>query len=290
LPASPTTAFTEQPTIYVHLGLSRAASTFLQREVFPKFRGIVCFAKREYRHRNEVLSHARGERFLFSHEGISRKRERLEALHRDFPRCRPILVLRRQDRWLASRYKYQIHKRGYCSFDLFLERFEEEVERGEQEPACFAPYLDRLETSFGRRPLLLFHEELVADPLNAIRILAEGVGARIDEGDFQLRQLNASLKNGRLQALRRLDTRFAYHRRPRRPGLRRRLDKGLRDTRVAAASLVAALRPTSGQQDEASIVPPEQLEALRKHYAADWAACLDYARRDRELLIHPEPP
>jgi hypothetical protein len=279
-----------QEAVYVHLGLSRAASTFLQTEVFPKFRGIVCFPKRDYRHRMEVLSRARGKRVLFSHEGISRRRERLEALQRDLPDCHPILVLRRQDRWLASRYKYQLHKRGYLPFESFLERFEREVETGDREPAYFAPYLERLEKSFGKRPLVVLHEELIAEPWGAIRILADGVGARIDEDDFQLRSLNASLKDEELQILRRMDTRVGYRRRSRGPGLRRRLENALRDARVGVASLVAATRRASGQQEKLAIAPPEQLEALRERYAEDWAACLSYVWQDRELLIDPEAP
>jgi len=284
------TALGEQRTIYVHLGLSRAASTFLQQEVFPRFRGITCFPKRDYRNRIEILSRSQGERFLFSHEGISRKPERLEALRRDFPQCQPILVLRRQDRWLASRYRYQLHKRGYCPFHVFLEHFEREVESGEREAAYFAPYLQRLEKAFGRRPLLLLHEELIAEPLSAIRILAEGVGAQIDEHDFQQRQLNASLSDERLLALRRFDTRFGYHRRARHSGIGEHFDKALRDARVVVASLIAALLPSSSRENRPSMIPPEELDAVRSRYAADWAACLDYLRRDRELLIAPDPP
>jgi len=237
-----------------------------------------------------VLSRARGERFLFSHEGISGRRERLEALQRDLPHCHPILVLRRQDHWLASRYKYQLHTRGYLSFESFLEGFERDVESGEREPAYRAPYLDRLETNFGKRPLVILHEELIAEPLGAIRILADGVGARIDEDDFQLQRLNTSLKDEELQILRRMDTRFGCRRKPRHRGFRGRLERGLRDARVAVASLVAATRRTSGQQEKLAIVPPEQLEALRERYAKDWAACLAYVRQDRELLIDPEAP
>ena len=77
------TTLPKQEAVYVHLGLSRAASTFLQTEAFPKLRGIVCFSKRD-------------------------------------------------------------------------------VEAGEREPAYFAPYLDRLETNFGKRPVVIFHEELTA--------------------------------------------------------------------------------------------------------------------------------
>ena len=283
------TARTEQPTIYVHLGLSRAASTFLQQEVFPKFRGIVCFPKRDYRNRVEVLSRSRGDRFLFSHEGISRKPERLEALERDFPHCRPILVLRRQDHWLASRYRYQLHKRGYCPFQVFLENFEREVERGERESPYFAPYLQRLEKRFGRRPLLLLHEELMADPTGAIRILAQGVGAQIDEDDFRPRRLNASLSDARLKALRHFDSRFGYRRQNRDPGSGLKLDKVLRDARVVVASLLTTLRASSTPEEGSRIIAPEDLHALQDRYAADWASCLEYLRQDRKLLIPPDP-
>jgi len=273
-------------TVFVHLGLSRAASTFLQRQVFPKFRGIVSFPKQDYRNRMELLAQTPGQRFLFSHEGISRRRERLQTLQRDLPSCRPILVLRRQDQWLASRYKYQLHKRGYCPFEVFLERFERDAEHGECEPAQFAPYLEQLEKSFGNRPLVLLHEELLAEPVAAIQLLADGVGAKVNMADLQLKQLNASLSDRRLQALRSFDTRFSYRRRRSGSVLAQRIDKGFRDIRVGVADLLARARPSRAAQ-HSSLVPPDQLEALRERYASDWEACLEYLQRDRELLIGP---
>ncbi len=116
--------------IYIHVGLHRTGTTFLQKYVFPKIRGIKYYDRyNRYRIRNFLLSIEDNENkpVLISDEGLSNynytDHEECSAykiadrLHTLFPSAKIIVVFRKKEEWIKSLYNYYVKIGGDKDFE-----------------------------------------------------------------------------------------------------------------------------------------------------------------------------
>jgi len=122
--------------IIIHVGLHRTASTFLQREVFPKMKSInfICQDNMPLRDLvlNAYLSH--GKVNLISEEGLSGYSQKTikqatraqiaKRLSKLFPDAEIILVTRNVDDWLLSMYKAFCNKPS-IKYEKWIKRIPE---------------------------------------------------------------------------------------------------------------------------------------------------------------------
>ena len=87
--------------IFFHVGVGRAASRWLQEQVFPRFRGVRYVPRTGFRQSPNVISRADDLPVLVSRQlGYREFTPSVAWFAREAPDARPILILRRHDEWL----------------------------------------------------------------------------------------------------------------------------------------------------------------------------------------------
>ena len=268
--------------IYLHLGMGKTGTKFLQYKVFPRFQGICYVQRTRYRKWDRIIPTLDCERVLASNEFDRQMKRECEKLARSFPGSVPILVVRRHGSYIASQYRRFV-KNGYRM--PFQEFFDLKNDRGYFSIAdlSYGSQLAMIEKIFGTPPLLFIYEELKSNPEAFVKEMADAIGAKVDldKIDFKPRhrsysekQLKAIMAAGKYLNLkkRRVFKNSGLH-------LLWRLYMGtLRYGILSFAKLLPdSLFPRS------PLIDPEDLNSIDKYFEEDWQYCLDY--RKKQSLI-----
>lgn len=278
--------------IYAHIGLPKTGSTFLQRYVFPEFKGIKYIKKRLFYKRKEIITPSKSHKFLLSHEciikanseGLIEDNARITSLSADYPQAKIILFFRRHDSWVKSKYFYYIRKNGYRTFDQYLD-LKDDSGLLKLEKLEYKRDIHLIEEYFSHKPLILFHEELVRNPYRTIAFLAEYMGITYQEKDIHFNPINVAFNQKQLKAIRLFNTFFRYKPSKNRVKTIRRIHKNIRKLAVHTVGLLSLGFPDFLLKNKEPLIPPEKLTHIRERFADDWQYCLDYARKQRELFL-----
>lgn len=273
------------PEVFFHAGTGRAASRWLQEQVFPVFRGVRYVARTRFKRSAGIVRRGGDLPVLVSRQlGHRELTPAVEWFARAAPAARPILVLRRHDEWLRSVYLREIKELRYVPFEAFVD-FERDEGVRPRSSALFRERIRVLEDHFEHRPLVLFFNELVEDPRGFVRTIADYVGASYDEAAISFRPSNRSYRDRQYRFLREAGRRW-----PARSGERSQ-PAPLRWLRVRGRRLAWHVGLALGRVAPERILSPdplltgEQLARVRACYEADWQACVDYARRHNPELV-----
>lgn len=281
--------------LFLHVGLHRTATTFLQRQIFPFWPGIEYLGKpwpvspsvsRELLLR--IFAAGEQTRLLYSSEalagpltpqfGVRREevaenwilvQERaLAALGERLPEARILIGFRHHEGFLSSLYRVYLRNGGTVRIEEF---FDPQNDEGiiKHEDLLFERRLRVIDRFFEREPFVFFYDDLIQRPDEIFEAMAlffgtpvpSGLESRID------RRLNAGLVGRRAKMLRllnHLDARTPSNRGPkgRRSGILR--SKIARMLRIDPVSL-SRLLPPGGE----SRLPDGHERFLRREYAED---------------------
>jgi hypothetical protein len=234
--------------ISFHIGLHKTGSTYLQKEVFPLYRG--CFVgsggkgecadalrhlagapDAEYRpraiqdlaqrleaeHGNVLLSREALGGLLWD-DPVSTGQRAAERIVELFSEVRVLISVRRQDDMLGSVYAQYVRQGGTQSPDAFAD---ESANERFFDPAYleYDRLVDAYLRALGRAQVLVLpYEKLAVDPQGVGEAIAAFVGATL-EGSCPARRRNPSLDPGSLEVLRRWNRRFRRSRFNRAPPL-----------------------------------------------------------------------
>jgi hypothetical protein len=139
--------------------------------------------------------------------------------------------------------------------------------------------LEALRTAFAHPPLVLFYEDMQADPWAVFDRMAHYMGASYRREAISLRPRHTSYSEHQLKVLRRCGP-YLKHigwKQVDFPPLRvaQRLTRLLTVYSVMSA---ARLLPEAAAPKE-PLIPTAQLEAIREAYQDDWARCVAFAQR-----------
>lgn len=289
-----------QARVFFHVGLGKAASTFLQYRFFPKLRGVRYIQRTQYKRApvrinswlsQDVAAENGAEASMAGAAAeaggahpILVSREFDQQLERECTRFRealpdaavqPLIVLRRQDGWLASQYRRHVKNGSPLRFQEFIDVAED---RGlwKRSDALFLPKLQFLEHCFGVRPMVYFHEDLKADAQRFFAAMAAEIGATLPEGGVSTRKLHASYSEDQLKWMRKASVRWFPE--PIAHGQTTWLQRRGRLLACYGVLYGSRLLPNAWS-GEAPLIEPQAMETVREHYAEDWAACRAYAVR-----------
>ena len=265
------------PRVFFHVGTGRAASRWLQERVFPRFRGVRYVPRTGFGQSPKAIARPEDLPVLVSRQlGYREFTPSVAWFAREAPDARPILVLRRHDEWLRSVWLREIKELRYVPFERFID-FERDAGVRPQSSALFRERIRVLEDHFRHRPLVLFFDQLVAEPKRFVRTIADYMGASYEEADISFRPTNRSYRDRQYRFLRAVG-RLRGERgraRPSRPAARWLRTRSLR---LAWHLGVAIGRVVPGRLlSREPLITEAQLERVRVFYEADWRACLDYA-------------
>ncbi|MGM0649452.1 MAG: hypothetical protein ACQES1_02975 [Bacteroidota bacterium] len=271
----------ENKKITFHVGLPRTASTFLQSRVFPVFRGIEYVKKHDFRKHDAIIANADKPVLLSTEMDLGKGRRNSKALYaitEKYPHVRLILVLRRHDKWIASKYKYFIRKNGTLSFhDFFNLQPDDGFFRTEH--LKYRKIIDDLETLCESRPLVIFQEELINAPEKIIQLMADYCGAEVNVKDIKLNRVNYAFSEKQLRLLLKFNRRFYFDKEK-----HGRFRKKMRAAMIHGLAFLAQIFVVSSGKEKA-LIPDDDLKQIREAFRDDWEACVEYALQDRKLYI-----
>lgn len=263
--------------VTVHVGLPKTGTTFLQTRVFPRIRGLRYLHKPAPRHLDGL---ADGEQpVLVSKEGWLIQTDRggvrselIEDIAARVPGARPLLILRRQDRWARSLYAWRLFMSEPGDFDDYM------ASKG---PLYYTAYWDLLSETFGVEPIVIFQEELRDAPRDTAALLAREVGGELDPARIRLGRVNPSRSERGLRLMRAYNRRFP-----------KKAHKGaLGQPRKKARQFMLHTAGWAGDHLGARwtdhlepAIPDGRLERIHELYREDWLSVLERVRARRALL------
>jgi hypothetical protein len=271
------------PEIYFHVGLPKTGSTFLQRKVFPKFGNIYFVKKHRFKYYNNILDQGKHNKILFSTElniGKPHTDQKIIKFANRCPDAKTIIVLRRQDKWLRSKYKYHIRKNGTLNFDEFFNF--DNTGKVKLKELNFMSKIEFLQSQFSKPPLIIFQEEIANAPHEIFNLLADEMNATI-EGKISTKKLKSAYNQKQLKRLLHFNKKHPYKNPPQSSTkLRRKLYK--KYTKLIIHS-VAYFAQFLAETKEGELIPAEKLMEVKDYYKEDWNKVLNYASQQRKLYI-----
>lgn len=261
-----------QPRIFLHLGIPKAASTYLQLKVFPRLKGLTYYRKKYFKQFPEIVKKAAPDEgpLLFSSEMYNRLEERAQNIGREFPNAGIILVLRRQDRWIKSKYKYYLWKNGNKDFRDFFDIYND-LGTWQQADLYYQPKIEALESIFEKPPLILLMDELQNGEGQFWEKLQSYTGTRLDKTPTG-QKIKTAFNDHQLILLRAFNQKFPYKKPQRWPRFLKQLHMNFRQGVNYLVAFSALIFPKSFFQDK-TLVPESDLVAIREAYANDWEVC-----------------
>ncbi len=181
---------TVSPVLYYHVGMGKVASTYLRQAFFPKLQGGFYIPRRRKFDTIEIMAEGQHEKFILCRALDSNMEDGIKDIAAVYPDATyPIIVFRKQDGWLSSQYR-RFTKNGYPgTMQEFLD-----VEQDEgfwpREELLFMSKIRLLERYFSQRPLVMFYEDMKADPRRFFDTIAAYTGCTYDFDDIQLSSIH----------------------------------------------------------------------------------------------------
>jgi len=265
------------PEIYFHVGLGKAASTFLQYNVFPKIKGVYYIQRTRYRRAVKIISRKAQKKYLVSGELDNRLFENyIREFSANFPGTNTIIILRRHDSWIASQYRRYI-KNGYAL--TFSEFFDLAEDKGfwKQKDLYYFPLIKILEQYFRNKPFVLFYDDLKVNPEGFIRRIADFIGADYDIANIDLTRRHGSYAEKQLKAIMAVGKRIDIRRKRTIKSKTVRVILGLLPNFIRYSVLYTARILPDSLFSKQEFIPSGILEEIKNKYSADWQQCVDYA-------------
>lgn len=270
----------QESELYLHLGIPKAASSYLQQKVFPRLKGVRYYPKPYFKRFPEILERKEHSRYLFSTEMFGRLEERAKKIADRFPYAKVILVFRRQDRWIRSRYKYYLWKSGTMDFRDFFDIWSDQG-YWKWKDLYFRPRIDTVDAHFEEAPLVLLQEDLKAAPDAWLQRLKSYTGTDLPPQKIRRRPLKTSFSDKQLILLRTFNKRFPYRKPQGWPKPLKQLHMHARQGLNHLIALLALLFPSSYLKGK-ELIPSGDLEAIRAFYEEDWEYCKERVEKDEE--------
>ena len=258
--------------IFFHIGIERTATTYLQKKIFPHFQNIHYIPKNEYKNKDDIISQTNHERCLISYELPPDMEGELKQFAQQYPDANIIIVLRRQDQWIASQYKRYL-KNGQCSELKHLLDLKHDNGYWKKDQLCFYPKLQFIINLFQHEPCILFYENLKKDPLAFIKRIATFTGASYAPDTVPPKPFHVSYSEKQLLVLKMLrKNKTPQINKPKQKSLKHKIINKtaliIRYTILTLASLIPGF-----MLKEKKLIPPGTLSEIAEYYKNDWEKC-----------------
>jgi hypothetical protein len=262
--------------IYFHVGLGKTGTTYLQYKFFPKIKDVFYIQRTKYRRAVKIINKTNYGKYLVSREFDRQLEDEVQYFSKHFPDAKPIMVLRRQDGWIASQFRRYAKNGGHLPFEKFID-LENNTGLWKKDELLFYPKIQILEKYFSSKPLVLLHEELVRQPYTFFDKIVRFMGASYDKDQVSLTRQHKSYNEKQLLILREINK--VLHLRPRKIHNKPLSKIEFRSRWLVLHLLlyIAYILPGFLVKNK-RLINKKSLEKIRDFYADDWNACKDYAQ------------
>lgn len=273
----------QQPEIFFHVGLGKVASTYLQYDVFPYFEGIRYLQRTQYKSAKRIIGTEDNARYLLSREFDRQLEREVRDFATDFPQTRSILLLRRPDSWIASQYRRFLKNGNPWTFREF---FDIEHDRGQwkQRELDFFGKIKTLETIFETPPLVLFYDDLKANPMAFFQRIADYCGAQFDPNKIDLSRRHSSYSPKQLKAMYALSRHLNLRKHQEYRWKALNLGRRLLVNSVRYPTLYAARWLPENTFSDVPLIAETELSRIREAFAENWEQCRQYANTHNPVL------
>ncbi|MEQ8518864.1 MAG: hypothetical protein RLN79_08990 [Cytophagales bacterium] len=264
------------PKVFYHVGMGRAASTYLQYDVFPFFKNVTYIQRTRFKYFNKIVKRGKSEKYFVSREYDQQFDEEVEKFSKQFPDAHPIVVFRRHDGWIASQYRRFVKNGNHLTFKEFIDL---ENDKGLFSIAdlSYYPKINYLEKHFSNKPLVVFYEEMINDPFTFIDRIANFMNASYNRDDINLDKRHSSYNKNQIRAIYWVGNYFNIRK-------RRVFNNSLLHFlwRIYLGSIrysilyIAKILPDS-MFNQGPLIEPEELHAVKEYFKEDWGKCITYA-------------
>ncbi len=278
------------PQTFFHVGYARAASTFLQKIIFPALIGIQYIPRNNFRVRESEKKRFKADKILMSREAGEYIFDRCDRVHEIFD-SQIVISLRRHDALAASTYRLYVKNGHTFRFPQFLDPVDDLGVR-KLEDFTYMRLIQHIEYTTGRKPLVLIFEDYKSDPDFYLDTLCAGLGCQIDRSKLSQSAVHKSYSDKQLRLRRQFSQKFLTPEQD-----KARLDgasigdystlKSVKERmliRVSGLFMKAARFAPNRWLDDESLLQQHDLNAIQKHFSDDWKDCLHYVQEQSERL------
>lgn len=269
---------------FFHVGYARAASTFLQKAVFPALTNLQYIPRNRFRVREREKKRFQADKILMSREAGKHIVERCDRVHEIFG-SKIVISLRRQDTLAASNYRLHTKKGHTVRFEQYLD-LENDDGFWKRDEFRYMKLINHVEKSTGQKPIVLIFEDYINDPKFYLKLLCAALGCGIDSNAIGTDIVHKSYSDKQLRLRRQVADWFANKNNPD-EHLKNKTPQGdsvanfFRYRALLWSSAIfmrlANYAPTSWLSDE-PLIQPERLKQVKEYYAEDWQACINYVK------------
>lgn len=264
------------PEIYFHVGMGKVASTYLQYDVFPKFRGVQYIQRTKYKRAKQIIARGKHQKYFLSREFDQQLENEVRDFASVYPNTRAIIIFRQHGSWIASQHRRFVKNGNPWTFPEFFD-LKEDKGRFKKRDLEFFRNIEILEQYFTHKPLVLFYDDLRKDTIAFSRRIADYMGADFDPAAINLSKRHTSYNEKQLRAIYGVSKRI---------NIRKHRDFKFEPLNQIRRFLVNPIKygtlylapylPESWLRQE-PLVYPEQIEEITDLYRADWEKLQAYA-------------
>jgi len=265
----------EKFEIYFHLGLPKTASTFIQYEIFPNLTDIKFYHKHKFKLYKELDKNELSGKYLFSSEKDKKFEEVVDRISKVFPFAKIILVFRRHDDWILSKYKYYIRKHGPKSFKEFFD-LESNNGKWKREELLYQKKIEYVEKHFYSTPLILTFDKLKENPEEFISEITNYMNSSLQSNTKKQKIVKKAFKKKQLIVIRKFNRLFKYKKARTKSKLLNLIHYKYWEFALHIVAFFSLFLPKIMTKNIPLIENEEILEKIRKYYEYDWQYCLKY--------------
>ncbi len=266
-----------QKEIYFHVGMGKTGSTYVQYKFFPKLKNVFYIQRTKYRKSVDIIAKTDATKYLVSNEFDRRLFVEVDWFTSRYPQTKIIIVLRRQDSWIASQYRRFV-KNGFSgSIEEFIDL---KNDRGEwkKEELFFYPKIEYIERKTKHKPLVLLYDELKENPFSFFDKIASYVGAEYDKNEVSLAPKHRSYSEKQLKFRRELNKVFSGQIKESQIRFFKVLQKIFFIYPIRYSALFVGALVPNALIPKGELIPKSYLHEIKEYYAEDWSKCEEYAR------------
>jgi len=194
----------KEKDIYFHVGLGKAASTFLQYQFFPKLNGIAYLQRSKYARYKKHISNCTEEKILISREMDNQLYYEVDKFLKDYPQAKIIIVFRQHSSWLLSQYKRRVKNGFNGSLKQFIDV---KLDKGywKTEQANYQKMIKFLNSKCSNKPLILDYALLKKEPALFFNQIANYTDSHFDFESLNIKAKHKSYSAKQLILKRKLN-------------------------------------------------------------------------------------
>ncbi len=198
-------------SFYLHIGLPRTGTTFLQNSIFNNINDINFILKPDL---IDLKSKIKSNQVnLISDEGLlgnvwgDNRFISIEKLYKNYPDAKIIIGFRKHHKWVQSMYSLYLKRGGSLKVDKFLDLdFNNGILNKKQ--LDFSDLLKEIKNKFKYKPFVYFLEEIESKDNKLINDLSNYLGVDIDNEKFDYKVKNKGLNSIQKELCRKINSFF----------------------------------------------------------------------------------